>query len=161
MKKTILGIILGISMLFALNLETNAQGSVLVQGGYSWSEGVVAAGFQWVGVSTTIGYMPAKMPGDGSSVSGVVWNVKLGPEYDESGYYLSYALNTVGYRSQMNYNSSGWTDNYVEAMNILSIGYKVGTYSGMYLAADVGYGWSASGKGMSWGITLGMALGNL
>jgi len=104
--------------------------------------------------------MPAKMPGDGSSVSGVVWNIKLGPEWDESGYYLSYALNTVGYRSQMSYNGGSWQDNYVEAMNIFSLGYKVGTYSGMYLAADVGYGWSASGKGMSWGVVLGYAIGN-
>jgi hypothetical protein len=132
-------------------METHAQSALLVQGGYSWSEGVVAAGYQFGGLSTTLGYMPAKMPGDGSSVSGVVWNIKWGPEWDESGYYLSYAFNSVGYRSQMSYNGGTWTDGYVEGMNILSLGYKVGDYS-WYLSGDIGYGWSDSGSGMSWGI---------
>jgi hypothetical protein len=57
----------------------------------------------------------------------------------------------------MSYNGGSWTNNYVEGMNILSLGYKAGGYS-MYLAADIGYGWSASGSGMSWGITLGFPL---
>jgi len=157
MKRILLSIVVVFTMLFATTSETKAQGAVLVQGGYSWSEGAVAAGYQFGSFSTTLGYMPTKMPGDGSPVSGVVWNIKWGPEWDESGYYLSYALNTVGYRSQMSYNGGAWTDSYVEAMNIISLGYKVGDYS-WYLAADVGYGWSASGSGTSWGITLGFPL---
>jgi len=158
MKKLVVTLLMAIGLLFAVNSQTNAQGAVLLQAGYSWSEGVVAAGYQYGGLSTTLGYMPAKMPGSGDVVSGVVWNIKWGPEWDESGYYVSYAFNSVGYRSQMSYNGGAWTDNYVEGMNILSLGYKVGTYD-MYLAADVGYGWSASGSGMSWGITFGVPLG--
>jgi hypothetical protein len=144
-------------LLFAVNLETNAQNALLVQGGYSWSEGVVAVGYQYGGLSALIGYMPTKMPGDGSSVSGPVVNIKWGPQWDESGYYLSYAFNSVGYRSQVSYNGGSWTDGYVEGMNIISFGYKVGDWS-WYLAGDIGYGWSASGKGISWGVVIGFPL---
>jgi len=159
MKKTILGLVLAIGLLFAVNPETRAQSrAALVQVGYSWPEGVVAGGYQVNGFSALIGYMPAKMPGSGDIVSGVVFNLKWGPEWDESGYYVSYAYNSVGYRSQNSYNGGAWTDDYVEGMNILSIGYKVGDWS-WYLAADIGYGWSASGSGMSYGIVVGFPLG--
>lgn len=156
MKKLLIGLVVVFSLLFATTIESKAQNALLIQGGYSWSEGVVAAGYQFGGLSALLGYMPAKMPGDGSSVSGLVFNLKWGPEWDESGYYVSYAYNSVGYRAQINY-GSGWTNNYVEGMNILSLGYKVGDYS-WYLAGDIGYGWSASGKGMSYGIVLGFPL---
>jgi hypothetical protein len=43
-------------------------------------------------------------------------------------------------------------------MNIISLGYKVGDWS-WYLAGDVGYGWSPSGSGMSYGIVIGFPLG--
>lgn len=160
MKKLLLTIGIAIAILFATNIESKAQSALLVQGGYSWSEGVAAVGYQYGGLAAMVGYMPAKMPGSGETVSGVVFNVKLAPQWDGDGYYASYAYNSVGYRSQINYNSSGWTDDYVEGMHILSLGYKVGSYSGMYLAADIGYGWCGSGSGMSWGIVLGWAIGN-
>ena len=143
--------------IFAITTLSHGQGALLVQGGYSWSEGVVAAGYQFGTLSTTFGYMPTKMPGDGDPVSGIVWNVKWGPEWDESGYYLSYAYNSVGYRSQISYNNGPYGSDYVEGMHIISLGYKVGTYS-MYLAADVGYGWSDSASGTSWGIIIGFPL---
>jgi hypothetical protein len=158
MKKTLVTLLMAIGLLFAVNSQTQAQNAFLVQGGFSWSEGVAAVGYQINGVSSTLGYMPAKMPGDGSSVSGVVWNIKAGPRYNKSGLYLSYALNTVGYRSQMSYNGGSWQDNYVEAMNILSAGYKIASLEGFYLSGDLGYGWSASGSGASWGLVLGVAI---
>jgi hypothetical protein len=160
MKKTLVSLLFAIGLLFAVNTETRAQNALLVQGGWSWSEGVAAVGYQFGTLSTSIGYMPAKMPGSGDWVSGVVWNVKWGPKWDESGYYASYAYNTVGYRSQNSYNGGSWTDNYVEGMHILSLGYKVGSWDGMYLAADVGYGWCGSGSGASYGVVLGWAFGN-
>ena len=160
MKKVLLTIGIAIAILFATNIESKAQSALLVQGGYSWSEGVAAVGYQYGGLSLMAGYMPAKMPGSGDMVSGVVINAKIAPQWDETGYYLSYAYNSVGYRSQVSYNGGSWTDNYVEGMHIISLGYKVGTYSGMYLAADVGYGFCSSGKGMSYGIVVGWAIGN-
>ena len=143
--------------IFAFTTLSQAQSVVNLQAGYSWSEGVVSAGYQYGNWEVKAGWMPATMPGSGDAVNGFVATIVLGPEFDESGYYFSYSFNSVGYRSQMSYNGGSWTDNYVEGMNILSIGYKVGTYS-LYLKADIGYGWSASGKGMSYGVVLGVPL---
>ena len=157
MKRFLLGLVVVFAMLFATTTEAKAQSALNVQAGYSWSEGVISAGYQFGGLEAKLGYMFTKMPGDGSSVSGLVFTAILGPDWDESGYYFSYAYNSVGYRSQLSYNGGSWTDNYVEGMHILSVGYKVGTYS-LYLKADVGYGWSGSGSGMSYGIVLGVPL---
>jgi hypothetical protein len=143
--------------LFAITLFSYGQSAVNLQAGYSWSEGVISAGYQYGNWEVKGGWMPAKMPGSGDAVNGFVATVVLGPEWDESGYYFSYSFNSVGYRSQMSYGGGNWTDNYVEGMNILSVGYKVGTYS-LYLKADIGYGWSASGKGMSYGVVLGVPI---
>jgi len=157
MKKIFSSIVVIFMLLCVTSLESKAQSALLVQGGYSWSEGVVAAGYQFGTLSALVGYMPAKMPGDGGTVSGVVANIKWGPEWDESGYYISYAFNSVGYRSQISYNGGAWGSDVVEGMNIVSLGYKVGDWS-WYLAADVGYGWSASGSGVSWGVVIGFPL---
>jgi len=145
-------------MLFVVNMESQAQSTALyAQGGWSWSEGVGTVGFSYNNISTSIGYMPAPMPGSGDWVNGVVWNIKFAPMWYESGYYLGYSWNSVGYRSQMDY-GSGWTDNYVAGMHIVSVGYKVGTDT-WYLAADVGYGWAPSiASGMSYGIVIGFPL---
>ena len=153
MKKLLLSLI----ALFAIATLSFSQSSLNLQAGYSWSEGVVSAGYQYGSWEVKGGWMIAKMPGDGSSANGFVASVILGPEWDESGYYFSYAFNSVGYRSQMSYNGGSWTDSYIEGMNILSVGYKVASYS-MYLKADIGYGWSASGKGMSYGVVLGVPI---
>jgi len=156
MKKLFLTLVMILSLLFVSNINTQAQSALNLQAGYSWSEGIISAGYQFKLLEIKGGWMFTKMPGDGSSINGPVVTVILGPEWDESGYYFSYTFNSVGYRSQMDY-GSGWTDGYVEGMNILSIGYKVGI-DVMYLKADIGYGWSASGKGMSYGVVVGIPL---
>jgi len=149
-------IFLLLSLIFALSIGTFAQSALNIQGGYSWSEGLVSAGYQYKTFEVKAGWMNAKMPGSGDNVNGMVATVIWGPEWDESGYYISYSFNSVGYRSQIDY-GSGWTNDYVTGMSILSIGYKVGT-DVMYLKADVGYGWCPDGKGMSYGIVIGVPL---
>ena len=156
MKKFILSFVMTLSLLFVTSIETQAQSALNLQLGWSWSEGVPSIGYQYKNFEVKGGWMFTKMPGDGSSVNGPVVTLIIGPEWDESGIYGSYAYNSVGYRSQMDY-GSGWTDGYVEGMNILSVGYKYGSYS-LYMKADIGYGWSASGKAMSYGIVLGVPL---
>ena len=156
MKKLFLSILIAFTLMFAINTETQAQSALYVQGGWSWSEGALAVGYSFNKISTSIGWMPTKMPGDGSKVSGVVWNIKLAPEWWDSGYYIGYSWNSVGYRSQLDY-GSGWTDDVVAGMHIISIGYKVGAEK-VYLAGDVGYGFSPEGSGMSYGIVLGINL---
>jgi len=157
MKKFILSFVMALSLLFVSNIDTQAQSALNVQAGWSWSEGNVSAGYQFKTLEIKGGWMFTKMPGDGESVAGPVVTLIWGPEWDESGYYLSYSFNSVGYRSQYSYNGGYWTDGYVEGMNIISLGYKVGT-DVWYLKADVGYGWSANGKGTSWGVVLGFPL---
>ena len=125
--------------------------------GYSWSEGVISAGYQYGGFEFKGGWMATKMPGSGDAINGFVGTIILGPEWDQSGYYFSYSYNSVGYRSQISYNGGSWTDDHVEGMNILSLGYKIASNS-LYVKCDVGYGWCASGKGMSYGIVLGVPL---
>lgn len=156
MKKLLLGLVVVFAMLFATTHEAKAQSSLYVQGGWSWSEGVAAVGYSYKNISTSLGLMAAKMPGSGDGVQGLVWNIKFAPTWDESGYYLGYSWNSIGYRSEVDY-GSGWTDGYVAGMHIVSIGYKVGTDT-FYLAADAGYGWSPDGSGASYGIVLGFPL---
>lgn len=156
MKKVLLIIGIAIAVLFATNIESKAQSALNLQGGYSWSEGNFGAGYQYGTIEFKAGYQFTKMPGDKSSVSGPVFTFIWGPEWDESGYYISYTWNSVGYRSQVDY-GSGWTDDVVAGMNIISIGYKVGSYN-FYLKADFGYGWSPEGTGASYGIVLGVPL---
>ena len=156
MKKFLSVILISMALLFAVNTQTQAQSSLYVQGGWSWSEGVAAVGYSFGSISSSLGLMVAPMPGSGDAVSGLVWNIKFAPEWDESGYYAGYSYNSVGYRSQIDY-GSGWTNDYVAGMHIVSLGYKVGT-DVWYLAADVGYGWSPDGSGVSYGVVLGFPL---
>jgi len=149
---------LAIGMLFAQTNETQAQSSLYAQLGWSWSEGIAAVGYSYSGLSTSLGLMVAPMPGSGDAVSGLVWNIKFAPKWYESGYYLGYSYNSVGYRSQVSYNGGSWGSDYVAGMHIVSLGYKVGTDT-WYLAADVGYGWAPSiASGMSYGIVIGFPL---
>jgi len=161
MKKVFLSIILGLGLLFVTTTETQAQlptsSAINLQAGWSWSEGVVSLGYQFSLFEVKGGWMFCKMPGDDSGVNGPTVTILVEPEWFESGVYFSYAYNSVGYRSQVDY-GSGYTDNYVAGMNILSIGYKIGSDI-MYLKGDVGYGFSANGNGLSYGVVLGIPFG--
>ena len=86
MKKLLTTILISMALLFAVNMETQAQSSLYVQGGWSWSEGVGAVGYSYGGISTSLGLMVAPMPGSGDAVSGLVWNIKFAPRWYESGY---------------------------------------------------------------------------
>lgn len=146
------------TLIFALSISSFAQRAVNLQAGYSWSEGALGIGYQFKTFELKAGWMPTSMPGSGDFVSGFVGTIIMGPEWDESGYYLSYAFNSVGYRSEISYNGGAWGSDVVEGMNILSVGYKAGS-DFMYIKADIGYGWSGSGKGMSWGVVFGVPIG--
>jgi len=157
MKRLFLVAMLAIGMVFATSNQAQGQSALNLQAGYSWSEGVIAAGYQYSDFEAKLGYMFTSMPGDGSSVSGPTFTLIWGPKWYESGYYLSYTYNSVGYRAQYSTNGGSWGDNNIEGMNILSIGYKIGGEK-VYLKADVGYGWSDSANGMSYGIVVGVPL---
>lgn len=94
MKKILLSFVMILSLLFVSNINTEAQSALNVQAGYSWSEGVFSAGYQYSYFEIKGGWMLSKMPGDGSPINGPVVTLIFGPEWDESGYYFSYAFNS-------------------------------------------------------------------
>lgn len=160
MKKLLLVLAMTFTMLFAVNTETEAQSALYVQGGYSWLEGVVSVGGQvgyWGGM---IGYFPAKMPGDGTTVAGICWDITwYNSKWYESGMYASIGMNSAGYRYQASYNGGSWTDNVVEPMWIGMLGYKYGSDL-LYLKGGVGYGWNSHATAFTYEITIGFAIGN-
>lgn len=146
--------------MFAFVTLSYSQGAFTLQGGYSWTMGMVGAEYQLGHVAVGAGYMPTSMPGSGESLNSfsayLAWT---GYDYDESGYYISLGFASAGYRSQVNYNSSGWTDDIVSPMGIANIGYKLQFYSGFNIKGEVGYGWCEYASVFTWGATVGWTFG--
>jgi len=148
------------SLIFALSISSFAQQAFTVQGGYSWTMGMVGAEYQYGHLAIGAGYMPTSMPGSGESLSSFsAYGAWTGYDYDESGYYLSLGFASAGYRSQMNYGGSGWTDDVVSPMGIVNLGYKLQWYSGLNLKGEVGYGWCEYAGVFTWGVTAGWTFG--
>ncbi|MDZ7786001.1 MAG: hypothetical protein U5L95_02660 [Candidatus Saccharibacteria bacterium] len=101
---------------------------------------VILGLWEWLVVNYQIGNSaigachgcPQRCHGSGESLNSFsayyAWSTY---EYDESGYYLSLGFASAGYRSQMNYNSGGWTDDVVAPMGIVNLGYKAQWFSGI------------------------------
>lgn len=161
MKKVLLSIVMTLALLFATNINTNAQIAGNVQGGYSWLNGVVGAELLLGHIGVSTGYFPAKMPGSGESIASISWAVTYyGGLWDESGYYGSIGMASAGYRAQTSYNGGAYGSDVVAPMWIAMVGYKYGSYSGFNLKGGVGYGWCEYAGVFTWEITLGFAFGN-
>lgn len=162
MKKVLFSLFMAIAMLFAVNTETKAQqkSALFVQGGYDWLDGVVAGGVQFGHWKFSAGYFPTKMPGSGDPVSGVTWAITWEDGlWNQSGYYASIGMNSAGYRSEVSVNGGSWGSDIVEPMWIAMLGYRYGSWSGMFLKAGAGYGWCDLGSSFTYGISLGWAFG--
>ena len=68
MKKIILSLAIVFTLIFA-NIETQAQVTGTVQGGYSWINGMIGAELQFDRIGISGGYYPAVMPGSGDPIS--------------------------------------------------------------------------------------------
>ena len=140
--KKILTLLVAIFAFVALSQAQN--GAFSVNGGYSWSYGLIGAEYQIGHIGIGAGWMPTTYPGSGdplNSFSGVfTW---YGGDYDESSYYTSIAYASNGYRSQNSYNGGAWTDNYSTGMGIWMVGYKAQWLSGFGLYGGCGVGWCA------------------
>ena len=138
-----------------------AQSAFTLNAGYSWSKGLVGAEYQLGHIGIGAGYMPTSMPGSGESLnsfSGVItW---YSGDWDESSYYTSLGFASAGYRSQVNYNSSGWTDDVVQGMGIWMVGYRAKWYSGLGLYGGCGVGWCSEATVFNWEIGLEFSFGN-
>lgn len=156
MKKILLTFI----AIFAITIFSYGQGAFTVQGGYSWTMGMAGIEYQIGHSAIGGGWMSTTMPGSGESLNSFsAYYAWTGYKYNQSGYYLSLGFASAGYRSQMNYNYSGWTDDVVEAMGIVNIGYKIQFYSGLNIKGEVGLGWCEHAKVFTYGLTAGWTFG--
>ena len=147
-----------ISLIFATQ-QTNAQTAVFIQGGYDWLDGVAAVGVQTGYWKASVGYFPTKYVGSGDPIAGITWAISWeAARWYESGYYVSIGQNSVGYRSEMSYGGSSWTDKTVSPMWIAMIGYKAAV-DNIYFKAGVGYGWCSYANAFTYGLGLGYSFG--
>lgn len=153
-------LVLFLSLIFALSISSFAQQAFTVQGGYSWTMGMVGVAYQYNYLEVGAGVMPTTMPGSGDATTSfsayLAWT-----DYkpDNSGLYASIGFASQGYRSQYNYNSTGWTDDFTAPMGIVNLGYKLQWFSGFNIKGEVGYGWCEYAKVFTWGATLGWTFG--
>jgi len=146
--------------IFAFTALSYGQSAFTVQGGYSWTMGMVGAEYQIGHAAVGAGYMPTSMPGSGESLSSYsAYFAWTGYDYDESGYYISLGFASAGYRYQASYNGGAWTDGVVLPMGIVNIGYKLQWYSGLNIKGEVGYGWCSEAGVFTWGLTAGWTFG--
>lgn len=154
MKKILFTLI----VLLTITISGFAQSALTVQGGYSWSNGLIGAEFQMGRLAVSAGYFPTKMPGSGESLSSFSGNFLLyGGDWDESSYYASIGVASAGYRSQNSYNGGAWTDDVVSPMTIVMVGYK-GAIGNLNSKIGFGYGWCDYGNSWTWELTLGWAI---
>lgn len=153
-------LILLLSVLFTLTFTSKAQYGIGVQGGYDWLEGNIAAAGQFGNIGLTLGQFYTTMPGSGDEVTGFCWSVSLNDgNWDQSGYYLSIGQNSAGYRYELSVNGGSWDSDIIEPMWIGMLGYKVVTYSGIFIKLGVGYGWCDYASAFTYGISLGWMFG--
>jgi len=156
-----------LTLMFALSISAFSQTDLSLWGGYSWLNGVVGAEVQYGHFGISGGYFPAKMPGSGDRISSfsaaVTWygknNEFLNNHSGALGacYYGSIGFASAGYRSQVNYNSTGWTDDYISPMTIAMVGVK--SYAQKWsFKLGAGYGWCSEAGVFTWEIGLGYAL---
>ena len=146
--------------IFAFATLTQAQSAFNINGGYSWSYGVIGAVYQLGHIGIGGGWMPTSMPGSGeklNSFSGVItW---YGGEWWESCYYTSLAFASAGYRSQVSYNSGAWTDDVVQGMGIWMFGYKA-QYGNLGMFGGCGVGWCSEATVFNWELGVKYSFGN-
>ena len=145
--------------IFAFAMLSQAQSAFTINGGYSWSYGVVGAEYQLGHIGIGGGWMPTTMPGSGeklNSFSGVVtW---YGGDWWESCYYTSLAFASNGYRAQIDY-GSGWTDDYTAPMGIWRFGYKA-QYGNRGMYGGCGVGWCSEASVFNWELGVKYSFGN-
>jgi hypothetical protein len=145
--------------IFAFTTFGIAQSAFTINGGYSWSYGLVGAEYQLGRIGVGAGWMPTSYPGSGdklNSFSGVVtW---YGAEWWESCYYTSLAFASKGYRREVDY-GSGWTDNYTTPMGIWILGYKA-QYGAVGLYGGGGVGFCSEITVFAWEVGIKVSFGN-
>lgn len=140
--------------LFSNNLYSQ-DGSLYLNGGYSWTKGMF--GLEWKsghwGIG--VGYMPTKMPMSGEKVTSLsasfsLYTVKPGDV--NNGLYATIATTTAGYRMEDSYGNKE-----ISPMTIATVGY-ISDLDVFNLIAGVGYGFYSGGSTFTYEIALGIRL---
>ena len=157
MKKILLSLAIVFALLFA-NVETQAQVTGTVQGGYSWLNGMIGAELQFANLGVSGGYYPARMPGSGDPISSfsaaATW---YGKPYEDC-LYGSIGIASAGYRYEVSYNSGPYGDAVVLPMTIGMIGYKA-HWNDWRFKLGGGYGWCSEAGVFTWEILIGYSFG--
>jgi len=140
-----------------LSQQSQAQdGAVYVNGGYSWSKGVIGAEWKSGHWGLALGYMPTKMPMSGNPVASVsaavsIYSIPQG-DIDMFGWYGTLAAASAGYRMENSYGQSQ-----VETMTILTGGLMM-DIDLFYFSFGAGYGFYAGGSTPTLEVTLGIKI---
>lgn len=151
--------ILLFTLIAGLNVGIFAQHNAgfTIQGGYSWTMGMVGGAFQYGILEFGGGVMPAKMPGSGNEImsySGYFAVTNFEP--NGSGYYISFGVASAGYRHEVSYGSGPWINGIVAPVGIIMLGYQSNLFYNLNLRGEVGYGFCKYSKAVfTYGITLG------
>ena len=127
-----------------------------VQGGYSWTLGMVGVAYQFDFIEVGAGIMPSTMPGSGDAITSFsAFAALVNYDYNNSGIYTSLGFASQGYRSEMQYNGGSWTDGFTAPMGIVNVGYKLQIYYGLNIKGEIGFGFCEYAKVFTYGITAG------
>jgi len=161
MKKFITILTMFVLLLFSSNIKSQTQ-ALTVQGGYSWTMGIVGVEYQFNYLAIGAGVMPSTMPMSGDPITSLsAYLAWTNYRPDESGFYLSLGYASQGYR----YEESSWgyygtySDSFTNPMGIVNLGYKWQFWSGLNLKGEVGYGFCEYSKVWTYGITAGWTFG--
>lgn len=143
-------------VLLGISTSIAQDGALYLNGGYSWSKGVIGAEWKSGYWGLGLGYMPTKMPMSGNPVASVsaavsIYSIPQG-DIDLLGFYGTLAAASAGYRMENSYGQSQ-----VETMTILTGGLMM-DIDLFYFSFGAGYGFYAGGSTPTLEVTLGIKL---
>jgi len=143
-KNLLFSIMVAFTMLFAIPLQSQAQGvyGAGINDGYSWLNGVIGAEIFIHKISVSGGWMPTSMPLSEEKVNSYSWAITAYSQpMDLDSWYLSYGMAMSGYREDITHDYRSY-DSQIKPMNIIMCGYRfVGGSGNWNLKAGIGAGW--------------------
>jgi hypothetical protein len=146
MKKTFLFLL--VIFITTLTFAQPNTAAFNIQGGYSWTNGVIGAELQAGYFAVSAGYFPTKMPVSGEAAPSFSSNFLLYTgKWNENSFYASIGVASAGYRN----------DDIISPMTIAMVGYKI-TLQNLNMKLGGGYGWCSYDKSLKLELTLGWAI---
>lgn len=151
-------ILLLLSLMFILSINTISQTKINAWGGYSWINGVVGIEAQYGHFGIGAGYFPTKMPNSNENIPSFGGSVTFYTKSNESlkksldiGYYCSIGVASAGYRYQ------SLSEDVIIPMTYGIIGVK-GYRNKLYFKTGGGYGWCKDYSSFTFELGIGYTL---